>query len=310
MTMARQKPILITGVHRSGTTWVGKMLAASPAVGYIREPFGLSRRPGLCGAPFKYWFTCISRENEQDFYEDIKKTIEFRFNGKGCWHSVRSWRAVAGTAKIYLDFQRYRVFGARPLLKDPIAIFSANWLAERFDMDVVVLVRHPAAFVGSLKLLNWQIPFRHLLNQPLLMQDRLYPFEAEIRKFACQEQDLVDQAALFWKVTYSEVLKYREQYPDWIYLRHEDISHQPLAGFRTLFQQLNLDLTRRVERTIQKYSSASDCADRNRPSPENIKRDSLANITYWKTRLTPSEIARVRSQVEEVSRHFYSSDEW
>ena len=32
-------PILVTGSHKAGTTWVGEMLAASRRVGYISEPF-------------------------------------------------------------------------------------------------------------------------------------------------------------------------------------------------------------------------------------------------------------------------------
>ena len=36
--MIDTKPILVTGSHRSGSTWVGKMLATSPSVNYIHEP--------------------------------------------------------------------------------------------------------------------------------------------------------------------------------------------------------------------------------------------------------------------------------
>ena len=39
------RPILVTGAHRSGTTWVGKMLALAPGVAYVHEPFNpLHRR--------------------------------------------------------------------------------------------------------------------------------------------------------------------------------------------------------------------------------------------------------------------------
>lgn len=48
--------ILITGSHRSGSTWIGRMLALSPKVGYIPEPFGLHHRPGLLASPFQWWF--------------------------------------------------------------------------------------------------------------------------------------------------------------------------------------------------------------------------------------------------------------
>lgn len=58
-------PILVTGIHRSGTTWVGKMLAASGQVTYINEPLNVQHRPGIFQAKVPYWYTYITRENEQ-----------------------------------------------------------------------------------------------------------------------------------------------------------------------------------------------------------------------------------------------------
>jgi hypothetical protein len=309
--MAWKRPILVTGAIRSGTTWVGKMIAASPTVGYIREPFGLGRRPGLCGAPFKYWFTFISKENEEYFYEDIKKTVEFRFNGNGRWHSVRSPRAASATAGVYLDYARYRRLNARPLLKDPIGVFSADWLADRFDMDAIVLIRHPAAVASSLKVLKWDIHFDHLLAQPLLMRARLQPFESEIRRMVSEKHDIIDQAALFWKVVYSIVLEYRKEHPNWIYVRHEDLSRDPVTGFRSIFDRLGLDYSAKVEKVIRINSESKDLSDQTRiDQPDSLTRNSLANLVNWKTRLSPSEIERIRVQVEDVSRNFYSDQEW
>ena len=44
------KPILVTGAHRSGTTWVGKMLALAPGVAYVHEPFNPRTPAGLSPA--------------------------------------------------------------------------------------------------------------------------------------------------------------------------------------------------------------------------------------------------------------------
>jgi LPS sulfotransferase NodH len=41
------QPILVTGAHRSGTTWVGKILCASGEAAYISEPLNLWHRPGV-----------------------------------------------------------------------------------------------------------------------------------------------------------------------------------------------------------------------------------------------------------------------
>jgi hypothetical protein len=79
---------------------------------------------------------------------------------------------------------RHRLNGSAALIKDPFAFFSSEWLAERFDMAVVVVIRHPAAFVSSIINLNWSHPFSHFLEQTLLLNERLVPFEDEIREYA------------------------------------------------------------------------------------------------------------------------------
>ncbi len=57
-----------------------------------------------------------------------------------------------GTAVIdYVNYYKYRMYNIRPLIKDPIGLFSYKWLVSKFDMDVLVLIKHPAAFVSSLK---------------------------------------------------------------------------------------------------------------------------------------------------------------
>src|SRR5947209_3701161 len=87
-----RKPILVTGSHRSGTTWVGKMLAATPSVGYIHEPFNLTHRPGICTAKFPYWFTYINEENESLYLEPLKNTLEFRFDIGAELPAIQSFR--------------------------------------------------------------------------------------------------------------------------------------------------------------------------------------------------------------------------
>ena len=39
-------PILVTGAHRTGTTWVGKMLSANSQTAYMSEPLNVLHRPG------------------------------------------------------------------------------------------------------------------------------------------------------------------------------------------------------------------------------------------------------------------------
>ncbi len=64
---AAQSPILVTGAHRTGTTWVGKMLAAGPGTAYISEPLNVLHRPGVLSAPVQHWYTYICSENEAQY---------------------------------------------------------------------------------------------------------------------------------------------------------------------------------------------------------------------------------------------------
>lgn len=285
------------------------MLAESPSVGYIDEPFNLNHPLGICGARFDHWFTYISDDNESTYYKQIKATVGFSYDLIAQAKTIRSGRDARRALREYRTFATHRTAGVRPLIKDPIAVFSAEWLASTFNMDVLVLIRHPAAFAGSLKRMDWTHPFSHFLAQPALMRDHLQPFEAEIREYADHEHGIVDQAALLWRLIHHMILKYQNNHDHWVFLRHEDLSRDPEKGFEDLFRTFNLDMPERARRAIAEYSDASNPSEAVQRA-DSLRRNSRANIWNWKRRLTPSEIERIREQVEDISKHFYSDDDW
>ena len=309
------KPILVTGAHRSGSTWVGRMLSSAPEVGYIQEPLNLYHRPGICGAQVKHWFPYISTENESLYYEDLKDTIGFRYKIGKELQSVRSLKDLFRAARDYRDFNCYRATNARPLLKDPLAIFSAEWLASKFDMDVVMLIRHPAAFVASIKTKDWAFPFAHILEQRNLVEIYLHPFETEIKTYSEVEQDLVDQACLLWKLIHFRISQYQNQHKGWIFKRHEDISLNPLSEFKDICERLNLEFSEAAQHTIASHSATENPVDALNHDPflflrRHLKRDSKANIVSWKQRLSCSEINRVKEQTHTISSLFYAESDW
>jgi hypothetical protein len=256
-------PILVTGSHRSGSTWVGRTLALSPRVAYIHEPFHVERGRAGDGLPVHRWFTYVCEENGAAFEGAIEHLLD------------RAARAGAAAGD------------ARPLIKDPFAVFSAAWFASRFRTRNVVVIRHPAAFAGSLKATGWTHPFADFLDQPLLMRDHLAASAGRIMRFAREPHDIVDQAALLWSLVYGAVARYQDMFPGWIYVRHEDLTRDPVSEFRHLFAALDLEFTDAMARTIE-----------------------VRAVAPWTKRLTAEEIARVRSQVADVSSRFYSDREW
>ncbi len=172
-----KKPILITGSHRSGTTWVGKVLTLSGEAGYIHEPFNFDYSSGICDVKWQYYYQHVTSgdKNEEIYYSALRKTLGFQYSMlpqivyllTSKTGSMRTFLGLSYATIIdSLQFWYYKCISRpRPLMKCPLAFFSADWLASKFDMDVVITVRNPIAFAGSLKNRGWFFDFRNFSEQ-------------------------------------------------------------------------------------------------------------------------------------------------
>jgi hypothetical protein len=284
------------------------MLALAPGVAYIHEPFNPGTSAGISPAPFDHYFTVVTAENEDSYLPGLERTLAFRYD-LGAQLGLRY--GPRDLARAGRDFARSlppRLTRARPLVKDPIALLSAEWLADRFEMEVVVLVRHPAAFAASLKRLGWSHDFGSFVvdgNVPEIVR----PYESEIREQADRPGDVLAQASLLWRILYGAVERYRTRHPGWTYLRHEDASADPLGTFEGLYSTLGLDLVPRARCEIERATSASDNPAELR-SPHDVKLASAASLGRWRTRLEPGEIESLRESTRDVWPSFYSDEDW
>ena len=306
--MKSKKPILVTGSHRSGSTWVGQTLAQSPHVFYIHEPFNIQYpNPGVCGAKFSHWFEYVTTSSEKPYRRHLKRTVELRYNLLGHFLHARSIHDKFRAVKMSARFTKHRWLNARPLIKDPIALMSAEWLTSTFNMSVLVMIRHPAAFVGSIKKVHWQFPFEDLLQQPKLIKHHLSSFKAEIERAVREELDIIDQAILLWNISAHMILTYREMHKKWLFIRHEDLSRAPFENFESIFRQLNIPYTHNVQNYIQ-----ANCFPvvQGKYRPGILTRNSRANIKEWYNRLTSDEIERIKKSVKPWAESFYPEADW
>ena len=297
------RPILVTGSHRSGTTWVGRMLTLSGETGYMHEPFNPRRVPGWSGHRIPYWFLYVTEENEEHYLDVVEDVLAFRYPALSNLRHAFSPRGAALYGPDLLRSIRYRVRGPRPLLKDPIALFSAPWLADRFDAQVVVMIRHPAAFVSSIKRLGWHFRFRSWLAQEALLRDRLGPFRDAMHRCWAGEGDVIEQGIVMWNAMHHVIDGYRSEHPEWRFVRHEDISAAPVDGFREFYRYLDLRWDEKVEAGIVAHSAEGNPAETRRHGA--VKRDSAAQVDLWKTRLSAEEIERIRAGTAEIAARFY-----
>lgn len=310
---AHRSPILVTGAHRSGTTWVGQMLNHSGQVCYIFEPlhpFDPSRPSAWQPHQFHPVYPYIGPENAAEFASLLESLMGLRYP---VWAQARqpsSWRRMHSIWRRWAGCRMARLQRRRPLLKDPFALFAAEWLAECYRTSIVVMIRHPAAFASSLKRLNWRFDFRHWRDQPLLMARYLHPFAAAIEAQCQREFDIIDQAILLWNGIHHTIHLYQVAHPHWHFIRYEALACEPTAGFRDLYAALGLFWSPSSERAIQASAAEANAGEVEPDDSKFRPRNSRVAAFTWLQRLTPAEIGRIREGVADVSAWFYIDQDW
>jgi hypothetical protein len=282
------------------------MIASHPRVRFFSEPLN----PDHQDCPVHHYFHYVTAADEARFIAYLRPAFELKYAGPAKANGRRSIRTYFAETLRAIKCFISRQLGYRPLVKDPMAFFSAEWLTRRYETDTIVLSRHPAAFASSLKRLNWFFPFDHLLEQPVLMEDSLRPFHDEIERFARRPPDIISQAILLWRILHTTILRYKLKHPEWIFVRHEDLSARPVEEFRKLFAAVELDFTDRSRRTIELHSHRENPVEAAAGVVHQLKRDSLNNIWNWTRRLRPEEILRIRRGTAAISHHFYADADW
>ena len=271
--------LLVTGSHRSGTTWIGRVIESSGDFLYIDEPTSLSDIPGSLSS-IRYWFQYIQPQHSEEVQALLQLKQQAHTNHKGA------------------------------LFKDPLAFFSIGTFIDILHTDVLVSVRHPAAFVSSLKRLGWTHDFHHFLHQESLMETYLYPFRNQVTDFARHPKDIIDQGILLWNIIYLNVLKFKQQYPQIYIVRHEDLSLNPLAEFQKIFDYFNIAYTDRTKNYIVSTTNKNNSAEAENNVTHQLYRNSKANIFNFKHRLSREEIRHIRKGTETVSHIFYDQEWW
>ncbi len=277
-TSINKKPLLVTGSHRSGSTWIGKVIEKSDEFIYLSEPTNFDNKDSISN--IKYRFQSI-RNSDETIIEELSLLNQN-----------------------VLEHQK------RALFKDPLAFFSVDTFIEQLNADVLISVRHPAAFTSSLKRLGWSHTFDHFLEQEELMETCLYPFRDEIKEFAKNEKDVIDQGVLLWNMIYLNALKYKQKYPDIYIVKHEDLSLNPISEFQKIFTNFDISFTDNTKKYLIETTNENNSAEAKNNVLHQLNRDSKANIYNFKNRLAKEEIAKIRKGTEIISHVFYDQEWW
>lgn len=265
-----QPPILLTGLPRCGSSWVGQCVSRVDNVRYRYESLNADWVPALRGqlGQFRY------HPPELPGPERFRRAADRALSGR---QSMR--QRARGIYRGYADAVLRR--RGRLVLKDPTACLLAGWLAAHYHCHVVILTRHPCGFVHSIQRLGWPIPLDRLLSQRALVRDHLEPHLDTLT--ACRDDPLAALGA-FWAATHLTLQ--RQAGEEWPFISYERLCLQPEHGFADLSSALGVDIP------------APRASETHREDPGSTLKNPRQAATAWRAGLTRDEIARIMAPVD------------
>jgi len=303
--------IFVTGMIRSGTTFLGKLLTLPLSIDYIHEPFhsGYSlpdRRP----FQVRYLRPDANDPEARKFRDHIEHIFNYQFGLETAYHRDDSWtrkigkHLVGSRGPAYLILAKLNPFHRRAVIKDPVAKFTTEYLYHVFDVKPVIIVRHPVSLAASLKRVGWFPEMYVFQDEPELIED-YFPDRPEFL-YRDWPSRLLESMG-HWRATHHVLLKQAKKYSDWQVVTHEELCECTLPVSKRLYEALDLPWSSFVEYRIQRLTEGRSAEARGGQAMD-LSRNS-AEIFEMRRNSIPKEQRReIFEIVKDVALDIYSRD--
>ena len=248
--------ILVAGLPRSGTTWVGEVLGRTAGARYLHEPDNHLVRPDAWWA--KRDLGPYPELRPAEAGGDYERLWERAFAGGPRRSPVYAAARVlqrAGAPRVSgrLASRRHVRRAPGPLVvKSVHSARSLEWVAQRFRPAVVVVERHPFGVISSWRKLGWD--------------DFLDIDPGALRYCAAvlgvdpppAGASWLERAAWHYGVLSSHLEQACRRHPDWLVVRHEVLCAGPEPAFRRLSERLGLHFTDETARFLAASNRPGD----------------------------------------------------
>lgn len=310
----RKRFILVAGNPRSGTTFVGKMLALNKSVQYLDEPFNAEF--GMLGV--KSYFPYVNQTNPDELSLHNKKLVDDFFNRKAEFRKLDPktstnkkqylGRKLFGTKNNY----QYKNLFYNPaiktgIIKDPTASLLSLYMAQEYNIPVLVVIRHPLATMASFKRLNMIHDIKHLHLQPDLAKNYLLPITKSLN---LNKLSPLQHNSYHWLIIHSILADFAKNNKNFKVITHEQISEDPINEFKKLYKEYGLKFTKNVIGKIQDYTAANNPSAAPNNQMHHLKRNSKQTTKEWKNILTKKEIQTIKSITKNFATQYYPKETW
>ena len=226
------KTVFLAGTGRSGTTWLAGLINHDHRYRNVFEPFYPGKVEAFRGFKSKQYLRPDDRREE--FLAPAR-------------------RFLSGEARSRWTDRGGAFLARRRLVKDVRANLLLCWMSENFPgMPIVLLLRHPGAVVSSRLALGWRDNLSETMDQEELVEDHLFPMEAEI----LAARDPFERHLFLWCI--DNYVPLRQFQPGDLHLCfYENLLLNPEPELRRLFEFIGRDFDSRVLARVDRPSATS-----------------------------------------------------
>jgi hypothetical protein len=301
--------VFVTGMIRSGTTFVGTVLSLPLQVDYIHEPFngGYSLPEREPFVP-RYMRPGSSEPRVESYRSHLAKLFRYEFDLPMArnprdprWR--RLLKSIFGSrGPVCLRLAQINPFHRSTILKDPVGKLVAEYLHVEFGVRPVVTVRHPASLAASLRRMEWWPEMSDFRRQESLIKDH---FQND-RDFLWKSWDSpMLESMAHWRATYKVLLRQAKKH-DWIVLTHEEVSERPVETFKSLYDTLGLPWSPAIKWTIKRFTSGDNSASAAENQAMDMHRDSSAIFELRRDSLDMETRRKIFDITSDVALDLYS----
>jgi len=255
--------ILVAGTARSGTTWLGDLIASQIPSRILFEPFN----PDLVAdyRHFHYFQYMRPGTENPDFHAFAQKVFTGEIRNR------------------WIDRQNERIISKFRLVKEIRANMALKWLHDNFpDVPIIFIMRHPCAVVLSRMELGWATDrdIESFLSQPQFVEDFLGPYMDLISSARSSEE----KHAVIWSV--SNLVPLRQFGADELKLiYYENLCTHPKGELSGIFKVIGYEFSGPQVDTINQPSQTTRAG-----SAVIAGTDKIGS---WKKKLSPSQIDNI-----------------
>ncbi|MHB1519622.1 MAG: hypothetical protein ACYCVN_14995 [Acidimicrobiales bacterium] len=301
--MSARKPIVVVGAPRGGTTWTLRALGSAAGTAAILEPDNEDKYPAAIHAKRVVGrYPVLRVGDDAPAYrrlwewifsgapENRRSLLARHLLGPGSDRRIHEGRLDPVTWMAATLAREPRpssptgagTGGQHVIAKSIHAQFAIEWLAASFDVEVLLLLRHPASVLASWMELNLKDGRNSTLeNRPEIRATYLEPWGVPL-----PGPDPVERMSWRIGLLLAVIESVSARHPDWALRTHEHLCDDPEGQFRLLFSELGLPWGASTEEFL---------ADHNAPGSGFVVRRVASELSdSWRRRLDRGQLATLR----------------